>query len=140
MNETTKHPSWRLPPNPEEYKTAEYLIYCIIKEIRKQHPKLKSVESNLFHFIIHDIQKKLPKEIKLAHGWYYWGPYYPVVDDVLVDNGAMDAKYHQMNPKCDHTMPEYMIDCDCHPKPKIVKPKKKVTHDKKQANPAVPVV
>jgi hypothetical protein len=100
-------------PKTEEHITAKWFIYLIWKSLKKNHPKLIAVESNLIHFIIHDLQAKHP-EIKLTHGWFVWGPYYPAIDDVLVEEGFMDVKYHQMNPNGENTMMEKLIRCGCH--------------------------
>ncbi len=102
-----------LKKEDEEYKTARWLIAAIWRELFKVHPKLKSVDSNFFHFVVYDVLQEHP-ELKLTNGWYYWGPYIPAVDDVLVEEGMLEAQKHQMNPDCKHEFSEMV--CECHPK------------------------
>jgi len=81
--------------NEEKEKTiARYLIQEIWKNLKKREPNLKSIDSNVFHFIIYSIAEKC--KLSLTRGWFYWGGYVPAVDDVLVEDGMMEKKYHQM--------------------------------------------
>lgn len=62
--------------------------------------KIKSVESNFFHFVIYssieDMKKKGMPYPNLTRGWFIHGPYIMAVDDAMIEMGAMDSKYHQM--------------------------------------------
>lgn len=85
------------------------MIHTIMETLKKQHPKLKKVDSNLFHFIIYRVAKK--DNLEISSGWFKHGPYCPVVDDVLVEMG-MDKAQHQMYG--DEEIMEKCIECDCH--------------------------
>lgn len=97
----------------KDYALAKGIVLKIASELKKQHPKLIRVDSNLIHFMAYDVIEKC--KLPISRGWFKWGKYVPVVDDVLVDLG-MDKSQHQMY---GNEVPmETMIECGCHPKVK----------------------
>jgi hypothetical protein len=94
----------------KEKLIARYLVGRILQEQKKKHPKLKKVESNYIHILVNEVVKKC--NLPLSGGWFKYGPYYPVVDDVLVELG-MDPKEHQLYGD-DNIIMKYCIECDCH--------------------------
>ncbi len=94
----------------KEYKIAKFLVVRLVQEMRKKHPKLKALDSNIIHFMISNVTKK--QKIKLSGGWFKHGPYFPVVDDVLIDLGWMKESEHQLYG--DEKPMEEWIKCDCH--------------------------
>lgn len=96
--------------NKEEIENAKPLINLIYAELRKQHPKIRKVDSNLFHFCLYRLHKK--GMINLSFGWFKHGPYCISIDDALVDMKIMDKEQHQLygNEK----IMKKVIECDCH--------------------------
>lgn len=76
------------------------LLYdYILPTIRKRG--VQTIDSNVIHFMLHRIvDAHPPKENlsckKLSCGWFYHGIYFPLLDDILVEDGLMDKKYHQL--------------------------------------------
>ncbi len=100
----------KLKFSKKEYNIAGYLVVNICKSLKKKHPKLIKVDSNLFHFIIYDVAKKC--KLSISRGWFKHGGYCPVVDDVLIDFKMMDKSQHQMYGN--EQIMEKIIECDCH--------------------------
>jgi hypothetical protein len=94
----------------DERELCKAMIITICKELINKHPKLKTVDSNLFHFIIYDVAEKL--NLPIVRGWYLNGPYCLAVDDILINMGMMDASQHQIFGK--EKPMEYLIECKCH--------------------------
>jgi hypothetical protein len=101
-----------MPTDEKEEWLINYLINYICKVLTEQHPKLKKIDSNLFHFVIYEVAEK--QNLKITRGWFKNGPYCPKVDDILVKRGMMDKSQHQIDGK--EVMMEHMIECDCHAK------------------------
>lgn len=77
--------------------------------LNKEHPKLKKVDSNYFHWVIYDVAEKC--KIPITRGWFKNGKYCPVVDDILIELG-MDKMQHQLYGN--ETPMKNIIECDCH--------------------------
>ena len=94
----------------DEWNLVKWLIIHIHKQLDKEHPKLKRIDSNLIHFIVHEIAEKC--KLPITRGWFKHGPYYVTVDDVLIKDFGMDKSQHQIygNEK----IMEKFIECDCH--------------------------
>ena len=98
-----------------EVDLAKPMVLQVWRAIVKQFPdrKIKSVESNLFHFIIYEAIEKSKKAKQkypnLTRGWYTHGPYIMAVDDAMIQMGTLDPKYHQMCGECGGEMQEKMI-------------------------------
>lgn len=74
-----------------------YFINQFIKLLTKKKPKIKSVDSNILHFMIYKLVQKDSKLKKLIpFGWFIHGPYCYIIDDLLIEKFGMDQKYHQL--------------------------------------------
>lgn len=93
----------------KERDIVKGIIILIHKQLKKQHPKLTKVDSNLFHFIVYDVAEKC--KLPITRGWFINGKYCPVVDDILIEMG-MDKSQHQLYG--DETPMERLIECECH--------------------------
>ena len=82
---------------PSEEPSRQLIRYMITKIfVEQQKQGVKSIDSNIFHFIIYDVAQKVPGMNDLIpFGWYVHGPYSPWVDDVLVQDFGLELKYHQ---------------------------------------------
>lgn len=94
----------------EEYNLVKCMVLTIYKFLKKEHPKLIRVDSNLFHFIVYEVAKKM--KLPIARGWFKHGPYIQILDDVLIDLGWMDKSQHQLHG--DEKIMEKIIECGCH--------------------------
>lgn len=96
----------------KELALTKSVIIQIYKHLKKAHPKLIRVDSNLFHFIVYKVAEKC--KLPITRGWFKHGPYCPVVDDVLIEMNVMDKSQHQMY---GNEVPmEKVIECKCHKK------------------------
>lgn len=94
----------------KEKVIAKGIIVLVIRQLKREHPKLIKVDSNLLHFIVYDVAKKLG--LPISRGWFKNGKYCPVVDDILIKMGIMDKSQHQLYG--DEVPMEKVIECGCH--------------------------
>lgn len=98
-----------------EVETSKAMIALVWKTLEESFPdkKIKSVDSNLFHFIIYQAIEDMKKNGKpypnLTRSWFIHGPYIRAVDDALIEMGTMDPKYHQMDGECGGELQDKMI-------------------------------
>ena len=86
--------------NKEQKVFCQFVIHSVLKNLQKKEPKIVKIDSNVIHFIIYDIQKKLKpnsKDWQIPFGWFIHGLYSPLIDDMLVEMKVMDKKYHQLD-------------------------------------------
>lgn len=102
-----------------EIKIARVLIIAIYKRIKEEHPKLRAIDSNIFHWLIFEINKKC--KLGLSYSYFHHGAYVQAVDDALVEMNLMDKKCHQFN-GTDTRIMFPLILCDCHRNQKITTP------------------
>lgn len=86
----------------------------IVADAKEKKKKIKRIDSNLFHFIIHDLIKKSddPTLKSVTCGWYKHGPYIAAVDSYMVLAGGMEEHQHQLHKKSKEHMLESMIEYD----------------------------
>jgi len=94
----------------KEKRLVKYIVYYLLRELKKEHPKLKQVDSNYFHFIVCYVADKC--KLKIIRGWFKNGPYCLAVDDLLVEMG-MDKSQHQLYDNKEVMMKKWIV-CDCH--------------------------
>jgi hypothetical protein len=88
----------------DERQRAKRLIVTIMKGIEATSgKKVKTIESNIIHFIAHDVMKTIPEKERLSCGWFHYGPYYLSIDDALVEMKILKPEYHQMGEHLNRT-------------------------------------
>ncbi len=88
---------------PNDIKQVEKVDFSKREKILIKHficvflknMKTKTVDSDRIHFVIHKLNKMHP-ELNLTGGWYINGPYYPCIDDMLIEMKLMKECDHQL--------------------------------------------
>jgi len=100
----------KLKFSEKEYELAKHIVLSLLAQLKKNHPKLTKVDSNLIHFMAYEVIKK--EKLTISNGWFKNGPYVPVIDDILINLGIMDESQHQI--RGDETPMTKWIECECH--------------------------